>query len=396
MDGSHSAGEPAPQLRGGVHTLTVTDAAPGTPLRVVDAEGRDLVTVVADASGNAHLAFVPQQHTVLDRPAAIIDALATGDTLAAGEYLVIDDGTSPPRPLGSGAGAVDRGPPGPGPVRPGARRGLRLPDRARRRAALGDGPLPRPLALRTGALPDGDRVLGLLALGPRRAPALDPAGEPHGLRGGRRQHARQRLLGRRVRRVQPRPGSGRLRRRGDRRPSTLGPARSARHGRAELPRHQPALRRGHPPSAPGRDRSDVGDRRPVAPAVAGRRLQLRVHTRLAGDARPADRRRWPVLGPPADRVGRHRGRAEPAGAVAELRLRAVRPEHRELPPDARGPTRLGAHRPHRGARLPHRGMAGRADRQPVRARCSAGSAPARTCGSTSSTATTPTATAPWS
>lgn len=85
---------PAPELSGGVHTLTVTDAEPGTRLRVVDADGRDVVTLVADPSGNAHLAFVPGVHTVLDRPETLMDALATGDSLPAGEYRVVDESTS--------------------------------------------------------------------------------------------------------------------------------------------------------------------------------------------------------------------------------------------------------------------------------------------------------------
>ncbi len=100
MDGSNGTARPAPEVSGGVHTLTVTGATPGTRLRVVDSSGRDVVTLVADAVGNAHLAFVPQHHTVLDRPEAIVEALATGDTLAAGEYRVFDHSTDPARDLG--------------------------------------------------------------------------------------------------------------------------------------------------------------------------------------------------------------------------------------------------------------------------------------------------------
>jgi predicted acyl esterase len=101
MDGSHGSTGSAPVLRGGVHTLTVTGAAPGTRLRVVDAEDRDVVTIVADEAGNAHLAFVPEQHAVLDHPAARVEALATGDTLAAGEYRVLDDTSTTPTELGT-------------------------------------------------------------------------------------------------------------------------------------------------------------------------------------------------------------------------------------------------------------------------------------------------------
>jgi hypothetical protein len=70
-------------------------------VRVVDDGGVDLVTLIADESGNAHLAFVPRQHTVLDRPDAIVDALATGDTLQPGAYRTFDDSSTPPTDLGT-------------------------------------------------------------------------------------------------------------------------------------------------------------------------------------------------------------------------------------------------------------------------------------------------------
>ncbi len=87
-------------ITGGVHTLTITDAAPGTPLRVVDSSGVDVVTIVADRNGNAHLAFVPESHVVLDRPAAILDSLSGCDALAPGDYRVFDDTSTPPEDLG--------------------------------------------------------------------------------------------------------------------------------------------------------------------------------------------------------------------------------------------------------------------------------------------------------
>ena len=49
------------RLEPGVETLTVTGATPGSELRVDDTDGRAVVTVVADASGNAHVAFVPAE-----------------------------------------------------------------------------------------------------------------------------------------------------------------------------------------------------------------------------------------------------------------------------------------------------------------------------------------------
>ena len=215
MDGSNGTARPAPEVSGGVHTLTVTGATPGTRLRVVDSSGRDVVTLVADAVGNAHLAFVPR--------APHRAGPSGGDRRGTGHRRHARCGRVPRvRPQhgsGSGPGCRGRargaGHSGPLAVRPGAGRGLRLPHDARRRAAVGHGPLPEPGPVRARALPDRDRVLGVLAVGPRRATAVDAAREPDGLRGGRREHAWQRLLGRRVRRVQPGTGCGRLRRRGD-------------------------------------------------------------------------------------------------------------------------------------------------------------------------------------
>lgn len=102
MDVDRPTGEQGqrPHVAAGVHTITITGAVPGTPLRIVDDEGADRVTLIADESGNAHLAFVPRHHTVLDGPAAIIDALATGDTVQPGSYRIFDDRSAPPAELG--------------------------------------------------------------------------------------------------------------------------------------------------------------------------------------------------------------------------------------------------------------------------------------------------------
>ena len=88
------------QLRGGVQTLTVTGGPPDSRLRVVDGEGRDVVTMVVDEAGNAHLAFVPDSHLVVDSPEAIARVLGAGRSLEAGTYTLIDDDTSPPQVLG--------------------------------------------------------------------------------------------------------------------------------------------------------------------------------------------------------------------------------------------------------------------------------------------------------
>jgi len=88
------------QLRAGVETLTITDAVPGTRLRVQEATGRPVATIVADDAGNAHLAFVPEEHRVLRGMDDLVTALSEGMTLAPGEYLVIDESQDPPAPHG--------------------------------------------------------------------------------------------------------------------------------------------------------------------------------------------------------------------------------------------------------------------------------------------------------
>jgi len=88
------------QLWGGVQTLTVTGARPAQRLRVADDTGRDVVTMVADEAGNAHLAFVPDDHLVVDSPEAIARVLGSGRELVAGTYSVVADDESPPGLVG--------------------------------------------------------------------------------------------------------------------------------------------------------------------------------------------------------------------------------------------------------------------------------------------------------
>lgn len=78
-------------VTGGVETLTVTGAAPGSRLVVEDHSG-PVVTLVADQSGNAHLVFVPAEHRVMQGHEDLADALAGGHSLAPGDYVVRADG----------------------------------------------------------------------------------------------------------------------------------------------------------------------------------------------------------------------------------------------------------------------------------------------------------------
>lgn len=76
------------QIIGGVKTLTVTDAQPGEHLVVQDADGRELVTLVADAAGNAYVAFLPKVAGLLAGPDDVTAALSTGTTLESGDYTL--------------------------------------------------------------------------------------------------------------------------------------------------------------------------------------------------------------------------------------------------------------------------------------------------------------------
>ena len=81
------------QLHPGVETLTITGATPGAELRVESDDGPSLVTVVADHSGNAHVAFVPAKHKVISSTEEWADVLSTGQILAPGVYSVVDEST---------------------------------------------------------------------------------------------------------------------------------------------------------------------------------------------------------------------------------------------------------------------------------------------------------------
>ncbi|MBS1838035.1 MAG: CocE/NonD family hydrolase, partial [Actinobacteria bacterium] len=76
------------RISGGVETLTVTDAGPGERLEVRTGDGDPVVTLVADASGNAHLAFAPAKALLVESPAALSALVADGRPLAPGPYTV--------------------------------------------------------------------------------------------------------------------------------------------------------------------------------------------------------------------------------------------------------------------------------------------------------------------
>ena len=218
------------------------------------------------------------------------------------------------------------------------RRRVPVPEGARRHHPRDDGAPAR--SSRQRPVPDGDRVLRLLARRSELAAAehADRAGAR--LRNGRHQHARHRLLGRRVRLLRAAPVDRRLRRDRDDRRAAVGRPSRGRHGRPVVPGHLAALRRAAAAAAPRRHRAVVGDRRhPPGNARAGRDPQHRVRGRVGeGPAarRRARARRWPAVG---DRP--HPGRRQAVQGQPGAAQPGARPAREHHARTSTGPTRSG-------------------------------------------------------
>ena len=137
------------------------------------------------------------------------------------------------------------------------------------------------------AVPDADRVLGLRVRRPGRTGQRHRrAREPDGLRGRRREHARHRLLGRRVRLLRAAAEPRRLRRDRDDRPPTVGAGSQGRDDGHLVRRDQPAVHGAARPARPRGHLAAVGPRRHRDDALSGRHPQHRLRGRL-GAAAPA-------------------------------------------------------------------------------------------------------------
>ena len=132
--------------------------------------------------------------------------------------------------------------------------------------------------------------------------SIEPIARAARLRGRRRQHARHRLLGRRLRLLRAAAGPRRLRRDRDRRPPALGRS-TTRSGCSASPTAGSAScssAQTRPPSLAG-DHAAVGDRQHPDDALSGRHPQHRLRARVGGGPRPRRRARRPR---PAARRGR--------------------------------------------------------------------------------------------
>jgi hypothetical protein len=91
--------EAAPwQVQAGVEQITVTGATPGQPLTLYAGHRRKLLTLLADADGQAHFAYLPPRHETLqsgpDLDIGSLDVVG-GTVLQPGRYVVIDDSARP-------------------------------------------------------------------------------------------------------------------------------------------------------------------------------------------------------------------------------------------------------------------------------------------------------------
>ncbi len=78
-------------IRPGVETLTITDASPGTLVRLERADGQAVATQRVDAAGNAHFAYVPPNHRVINDLDDLVDVVRAGHTLMPGTYQLVDE-----------------------------------------------------------------------------------------------------------------------------------------------------------------------------------------------------------------------------------------------------------------------------------------------------------------
>lgn len=94
-----ACGESAPpsfEVHPGVEFVTVTGAEPGVPLTLYSPADVPMLTLLADAAGNAHFAYIPDEHVVLESTAGTRFPIVDGRTLKGGDgYVIRNDEADP-------------------------------------------------------------------------------------------------------------------------------------------------------------------------------------------------------------------------------------------------------------------------------------------------------------
>lgn len=89
-------------VRPGVEIITVLGATADAPITLYDQDGERLLTVIADAFGQAHFSYVGPEYITLDARVGIPgEVVRDGHTITPGPgYVLRDDSQTPPRALG--------------------------------------------------------------------------------------------------------------------------------------------------------------------------------------------------------------------------------------------------------------------------------------------------------
>ncbi|MAA79002.1 MAG: hypothetical protein CL916_07050 [Deltaproteobacteria bacterium] len=81
-------------VRPGIESVSVLDAQSSVPLTLYDPQGTPLVTLVSDSEGQAHFAYIPEEHQQLNPANFETVSLENGSVLQAGDGYYIQDDTS--------------------------------------------------------------------------------------------------------------------------------------------------------------------------------------------------------------------------------------------------------------------------------------------------------------
>jgi uncharacterized protein len=83
--------------RVGVESVTIFDASPGAQITLINADGDELLGVIADPLGQAHFAYIPDEFAITDSSGTTGLSLNDADVLRSGDgYVLRDDSSEPP------------------------------------------------------------------------------------------------------------------------------------------------------------------------------------------------------------------------------------------------------------------------------------------------------------